>query len=144
MSELEINKGGRPTDYGQHVIDASLKYIESCIDDEYEFHKSRGTTSDSFEEKVRTKLPKIEGLALHLKVSRDTIYEWEKQHKEFSDILEQVRQLQAERLIDGAISGRYNAAITKLLLAKHGYRESTDVTTDGKAISITFDPSFKE
>lgn len=125
--------GGRPTDYDDTTLDKAKEYLQSRVDQEYEFHKTRGTTSDSYEQVVRVNLPGIEGLALHLDVSRQTIYEWEKIYPEFSDTLEKIRVLQGKRLIDGSLSGRYNPMISKVLLTKHGYREGIEQTgADGK------------
>ena len=75
---------------------------------------------------VGTLLPTIEGLAMHLNIRRDTLYEWETQNKEFSDILEGVRQMQASKLIQNSLVNRYNPTISKMLLSKHGYVEKTE------------------
>ena len=83
-----------------------------------------------------TILPSIEGLARYLEVSRDTLYEWEKQYPEFSDILEAVRAEQADRLINNGLSGDYNPTITKLMLSKHGYSDKTDITTAGQPLNM--------
>lgn len=74
----------------------------------------------------RVLLPTIEGLANTLEVSRDSLYEWESD-KDFSDILEKLRQCQAEKLIQLGLQGRYNATIAKMMLSKHGYVEKSEV-----------------
>lgn len=79
-----------------------------------------------FEVVSNVKVPTIEGLALHLKVRTQTLYEWEKTYPEFSDIMGTVRQKQADRLISGGLSGKYNPTIAKVLLTKHGYREGIE------------------
>lgn len=85
----------------------------------------------------------IEGLALELEVSRDTIYSWENGEnkdgnqellQEFSDIVTRVRLQQSEKLIQKGLNGTYNPVITKLLLAKHGYIDRSDVTSGDKPI----------
>jgi FMN phosphatase YigB (HAD superfamily) len=136
--------GGRPLEYSEEVLTKTRAYLQECVDTEYEFHKTRGEKSDSYEEKIRIKLPKIEGLALYLKVSRETVYDWERKYKEFSDMLEELRQLQSERLIDGAMSGRYNPTIAKLLLSKHGYIEKSEQEIDHKGLSIQFSEAFNK
>ena len=88
---------------------------------------------------ISTLLPTVEGMALRLGISRDTIYEWEKQDKQFSDIVNDLRSKQGEKLIQNALAGRYNASIAKLILSgKHGYIEqsATDITTNGKDVGV--------
>lgn len=81
-------------------------------------------------------LPSIEGLAYNLDVARDTMYAWEKDNKEFSYILEKLRQVQATKLIDKGLNSQYNSTIAKLILSKHGYveKQETDLTTKGKEL----------
>ncbi len=65
---------------------------------------------------------------MYLHVNRDTLYEWEKANKEFSDIMGELRAIQADRLVNKGLSGDYNPTIAKVLLTKHGYRDSQEVT----------------
>lgn len=141
----EKNKGGRPTKYSEEMLAKAHEYIDSCVDEYEEFHKTRGEKSDSFDRLVRVNLPTLPGLAMHLKVNKSTLYEWAKEHKEFSASLDDLIDKQEQMLLKGGMSGDYNPVIAKLVLASnHGYREKTDVTTDGKAININFDNSFNE
>lgn len=88
---------------------------------------------DTFDDhgKLRVRLPKIESLALYLGVNKDTLYEWAKHHVEFSDALQRIREMQAERLIDRALEGTYNHVISKLLLHNHGYSDKTETEVSG-------------
>lgn len=103
----------RPTDYTPELLERARQYI-SDIDG----------------------LPQVAGMARFLGVSRDTLYEWAKIHDEFSDIFENVKAAQEEMLIEKGLSGDFNSTITKLMLSKHGYRESQDVTSDGKPLIL--------
>lgn len=126
---------GRPTKYSSNIIAKTRAYIASCVDEVFEYHKTRGEKSDSYDRRVKVKLPTLEGLSLHLKVHRDTIHAWSKDHPTFSDALEELKALQSERLITGALSGDYNPLIAKLILsANHGMKERSDVTTDDKEL----------
>ncbi len=118
----------RPTEYTEEIIDQTRDYIEQCVDEEDEFHKTRGEKSDGYDRLIRVRLPTIEGLAVHLKVNRDTIYDWETKYTAFSDILGELRAIQADRLLNNGLSGNYNPVIAKVLLTKHGYRDSQEVT----------------
>jgi hypothetical protein len=110
----------RPTIYNEEYITKTREYLNSCVD-------------DIANKKV--KLPSIEGLASFIGINRDTIYDWCKTNKEFSDIIDNLREKQAEKLLDNGLAGTYNSTIAKVLLTKHGYREGIDNDIDlgGKA-----------
>lgn len=131
---------GRPTIYNETILQKTREYIDSCEDVMDEFHKTRGNKTDSYERVVKVKVPTIEGLAVYLKINKDTIQDWRSQDskKEFSVLIEELLQKQADRLINNGLSGTYNPTIAKVLLTKHGYREGTELTgKDGNAIETT-------
>jgi len=135
---------GRPTDYSKEILIKTREYLDLCEDSIIEYHKTRGDKSDTYDRIVKVKLPSIEGLAFHLKINRDTIYEWCKVHKEFSDIIEELKAKQAEELINKGLSGDYNPTIAKVLLTKHGYREGTELTgADGEPLQIAVEDKKK-
>lgn len=86
-----------------------------------------------------TQIPSVAGLALHLGVSRETIYAWDNDNisDKFSDILSRVRSLQETKLVDKGLTGEFNSTITKLMLTKHGYSDRTEqeIKVRGKIIS---------
>ena len=90
--------------------------------------------------KVKVRLPSIEGLACYIDCARSSIYLWKEQKddlgKEFSDILEQILEQQAARILSNGMGGQYNSTIAKLVLGKHGYvdEKHNDLTTGGKPI----------
>jgi len=124
--------GGRPTEYkGEETIRLAEEYLAECIDSYENAEDSKELLGDKltktkFVKKLRVKLPKVEGLALKLDISRATLYEWAQKHPEFQDILEKVNKEQADRLINNSLSSEYNSNIAKLLLGKHGYKESAE------------------
>jgi hypothetical protein len=144
------NLGGRPTKLTQELIDEAQKYLEET--------QNMG---------VQALLPTIEGLALKLHINRDTIYDWEKvpAHKttdegnalefnqdanlrqSFSDIVNDIRAAQAEKLIQNSLAGRYNPTIAKLILSgKHNYveKQETDLTTNGKDLGVAISAAQAE
>jgi hypothetical protein len=128
---------GRPTEYSKDILKRTETYLESCVDDVEEFHKTRGDKSDSYDRLVIVNLPTIEGLSLFLKVARSSIYLWKEQHKDFSDTLDVLLALQKQKLINGGLSGEYNATIAKLVLASnHDMRDKvdTDMTSGGEVL----------
>jgi len=130
---------GRPPEYRddyhpQRVLD----YINECEDEIEEYHKTRGDKSDSYDRIVKVKLPSIEGLAVFLDVNKTTIYEWESTYPQFSNVIDKLRQKQASELINKGLSGDYNPTIAKVLLTKHGYKESTETDLTSKGEKIEF------
>ena len=136
---IKKNLGGRPTEYTPDIVARTREYIEMCEDKDIQTLagiNAKGTKI--YKSTLKVNLPTIEGLALHLGISRETIYAWEKdtEKEEFSDIIATLRAKQVKSLIDRGLSGHYNPTIAKVLLAKHGYREQTetDITSKGERI----------
>lgn len=131
--------GGRPTEYSQDILTKAKEYLDACEDEEEQQLTGlsiKGT--ELYKNKLRVNLPSIEGLALYLEISRDTVYDWEKQDdkKEFSYIISSLRAKQAKALIDKGLSGDYNPTIAKVLLTKHGYSNKTEVDHTSKGEKI--------
>lgn len=105
-----IMPAGRPTKLTPELVDQAKAHLAT------------------FDVTVGTLLPTVEGLALELHVSRDTVYEWAKDNQEFSDIVNELKSRQAQKLIQNALQNRYNPTIAKLILSgKHGYVEKSEV-----------------
>lgn len=126
--------GGRPTEYSEEILEKTREYIDSCEDEQIQLVKQSNEQKgyEMYENKLKVKLPSIEGLSLFLKVSRQRIYDWENKFNEFRDIIEELRAKQAKVLLENGLSGDYNPTITKVILTKHGYREGIDQTTNDK------------
>jgi len=147
MNETIIkHAGGRPTKYeGNVTVKKVDEYLDTCVDEIEIFEKTVGDKSTSYERILKTNIPSVAGLAIYLDLSKDTIYAWAREYPEFSYALEKVSRLQEQKLMNGSVAGTYNSTISKLILSSnHGYREKSDVTTDGKAINLSFDNSFNE
>lgn len=129
---------GRPTDYTDQTAIVAQQYLDSCVDETKQIVSGQSEKFTTYQEKTIVKLPSIEGLARYLKVSKDTIYAWEKIHPEFSYVLHALRSEQADRLINMGLSGDYNPVISRMLLSKHGYAERSEnrqVDEDGNTVS---------
>ena len=118
--------GGRPTDLTDKIVAKAQEYLYSYT----------------------TNIPTIAGLAIHLGCSRSSVYKWSDDkdkstdHEQFSYIVDDVLATQELNLIDNGLSGSYNATITKLLLAKHGYHEKVENENNTK-VTMTHDLSDK-
>lgn len=138
--DKETKPLGRPTTYDPIYISKVDEYLAIKQDEDYQVTTFAGTNGDKVENKLRVKLPTVEGFALFIGCNKTSLYEWEKIHPDFSNALDKIRQEQKERLLDKGLSGDYNSTIAKLILSSnHGMREKseTDITSKGQAIGIT-------
>lgn len=122
------NKVGRPTKYIPEVIYPKVEeYISSCG-------------------REATELPSIEGLAIHLEVNPDTLYEWSEKHPQFSETIKRILIKQKKQLMDDGMYGgkEVNSAMAIFLLkANHGLKDGSQVQFNqqlnvGEGNSITF------
>jgi len=88
-------------------------------------------------ENCPNKVPSISGLAKYIGFNRHTLYNWAKTRKEVAKILEDIQTFQEVELIDKGLGNEFNPAITKMLLARHGYADKveTDVTSGGQQLN---------
>ena len=112
---------GRPSEYDPSYCDKVDEYLQNAS-------------------RENMHLPKVESFAIYLGVTKKTLYNWSKEHKEFLHALDKITTIQAERLIDDGIYGgkEVNATIVKLLLMNnHDMREKndTDMTSGGEKIT---------
>jgi len=111
----------RPTKWSEEIEEKATRYI---ID--YQIYGDM--------------IPSIEGMAEHLELHRDTLYEWAKdKDKGFSDILGRCMQVQAKTLVNNGLNNTFNSAITKLVLGKHGYHDKMeqDITSSDGTMKPT-------
>lgn len=127
---------GRESKYTEYILKAARAYVESR-EDEYENDLSalskKGT--EIFKRRLISRIPSIERMAYTLNINKETFYEWEKIYPEFSDVMKDLRDKQAAMLIENGLSGVYNSTISKLILTKHGYRDSIESTVRTVPIS---------
>jgi hypothetical protein len=71
-------------------------------------------------------VPSRAGLALELKLSRETLTNWERAHPEFLGTLQSLSFLQERISLNGGLKGELNSTIVKLLLANHGYSDKQE------------------
>ena len=123
----------RPSKFNKEIIKKTDEYINSCDIDEQltQFVTFQGEKSTSWTYKfMKAHLPTLEGLALYLSVSRDTVHEWRKLHQEFSDACERLMCVQAVMLIEYGLSGLYKSSVAvRMLASNHGYIDSSPKPT---------------
>jgi hypothetical protein len=100
---------GRPSKYNQQMQAKAVEYV-------YTWSEIKGNV-----------IPSRVGLCCYLGIHKDTSYEWEKSHPEFSDTLKDVETLQEFVGLNQGVAGVFNPTITKLILANHGYSEKQEI-----------------
>jgi hypothetical protein len=106
---------GRPTDYSEEMLAQAKAYM-------LEGYRER-------EEVV----PSIAGLSRHLGKNRDTMYAWREAHPEWDELMGILLAHQEVIALNNGLTGKFNPAITKMVLANHGYsdRKEIDHTSGG-------------
>ena len=64
--------------------------------------------------------------------AKSTIYDWASQPEKqsFSDALKEVEERQHSALVNGGLTGKFTAPISKLMLANHGYCDKQEVKSN--------------
>ena len=125
----EEKKLGRPTKYNKELLEKAGNYIHLY-------------------EELDEVCPTIEGLALYIGISRETLYRWcgEDDKKDFNDTVRNVTQTQKIVLINKGLAGKFNSKITQLLLgANHSVIEKVSQEVSGpggKPIENKWEISF--
>lgn len=116
-----------------------------CLLDEQMLEKTKYYLTEGFQE-IGNVVPSVAGLCCFLGVSKKAVYNWSADtidnnnnpiRKEFIHTLEAIQAKQEMMLMDGGLSQKFSAPITKLMLANHGYSDSVkqDITTNGESVN---------
>ena len=115
----QSNAVGRPSKLNEEMIACAWAYLKGGY------------------QKQGNAVPSAAGLAFALGVSRKTVYNWGVENQEFLHILEAISTSQEMMLIDGGLSGDFNAPFAKMMMAKHGYSDKQEISgPDGGAIAV--------
>lgn len=127
---LPKKNNGRPTKYEESFCDKMLEFFD--IEHTYEVKKvivdKKGKEHYTYEEKAN-RLPTFERFAVNIGVCVDTLNEWTKKHKEFSEAYKKAKAMQKEMLNDLAMRGFYNPTYT-IFVAKNITDMKDKVETD--------------
>jgi hypothetical protein len=120
---MDTVSAGRPSDYTPELLAKAYAYINGG----YEI--------------AGDVVPTIAGMSCELGVTRETCHAWgrDESKPEFSHILTRVMQLQERKLVNGGLKGDFNPAITKMMMTKHDYSDSTkqEITgAGGEALAL--------
>ena len=122
--------GGRPTLYSSAMQQAAEDYLAG-----FGF-EGDGTIKRAGE--MKEVVPTVSGLSLYLGVNKTTLYEWAETHTDFSNTLQEIKERQHSMLLSGGLTKTYDSAITRLMLANHGYSDKQQVEHSG-GVTVVFD-----
>lgn len=105
----EKNLGGRPTKLNEEMYQKAERYVA----DDWQLEGDL--------------IPSIEAMALYLDVSRSTVKLWASSDERFSAITDKLKAKQAVKVMNNGLSGDFNSAISKVILAQHGITDKTEV-----------------
>jgi len=66
-------------------------------------------------------------------VAASSLYLWRDKYDEFSETLAKIEGRQHQKALNSGLDGTFNATITKLVLANHGYHEKQHTELTGAA-----------
>jgi hypothetical protein len=100
---------GRPSNYTPEIVEKAWAYANGGW------------------REANDPVPSLAGLACDINLHRETLRLWAKDEKnEFFGILNKIAQEQERNLVRGGLGGVFNAAITKMMLTKHGYSDKVE------------------
>lgn len=105
-------KVGRPTLYDPKYCEEIITYfdIEPFEMVEREIIRKDGSV-EIRQVREAASLPTLAGFAVKLKVCKDTLHEWTRQHKEFSDAVKKAKACQERILLENGMNGSYDKAV---------------------------------
>lgn len=128
-------KIGRPTKYSSKYCEQLIKYfdIEPHFETPVVYTNKDGSTKEEVK-LIPSDLPTLAGFAKKIKVHRDTLNQWERDHKEFSDAIKEAKECQESILVTNGLHGLYQGAFA-IFTAKNILnwrdKQDTDITTKG-------------
>lgn len=116
-------KNGRPTKYKKEYPQLVLEYIKECQNKE--------------------ELPFVVEFAHRIGVNKDTIYQWCKINKGFSDSIRVLNEASELMLVKSGIKRKYDPSFARFILAaNHGYVETSKQINEGQQpVTIQVDMS---
>lgn len=118
---------GRPSKFQNDIEQVVDEYLsKECVD-----------VFNPRTRRFNVSLPSVEGLALYLRMSRDTLYTLAKKHESYQRALEHVKSQQQMRLINQGLAGNYNPSIASLMLrVNHGMSEQRAHSDKNRYIGV--------
>lgn len=82
-------------------------------------------------------VPSNAGLSCYLGIGKRTLYEYRDKSESIAHTIEGIQAMQEKLLVNGGLSQEYNATITKLMMANHGYSDKVETQVTQKNVTPT-------
>jgi hypothetical protein len=135
---MKKDRFGRPTKYCEEILHLAQEYINKPF---FETVTKDVPTKNGIETVAYERpngIPSIAGLAVCLKVSRETIYRWSEKHSDFCDTLEELKVKQKEFLLYHGLTKGYDSSFAKFVSVNMtDMSDKKEVETNAQPISVT-------
>ncbi len=133
---------GRPTAYHPGLCEEILEFFDVEYTREIEISHTNSKGETWTESKtIANHVPQVMEFSRKIGVCRDTIYEWAKQHPEFSDALTRAQEMGESMTVSNAMMGFYNPNFTQLVMKnRYGWKDKKDLDVPG-GLKVTIDSS---
>ena len=118
---------GRPTKYYPELCENMIEYFSGSFVDIDETIEEVESVEDGklgkkgkkqkkiVKKKIGSQLPTFAGWCWSVKIHRDTMYQWIKENRQFSDTYRLCKEAQENMLVQNTLQGRYNAGFAHFL-----------------------------
>lgn len=114
-------KVGRPTKYDEKYCKQLIAMFDiDATREVYETYTYKDGTTKEVSRLEPAELPTITDFAKKIGVNKDTLYEWAKKHKEFSDSLKKAKEMQENIWQKNSLMGLYNSTFA-IFMGKNCY-----------------------
>lgn len=131
MAKKSEKKVGRPTKYDQKYCGELIKFFSvnaTRVVEDMRKLSADGSNSGSIQRRVANEMPTFAKFARKIGVNQDTLHEWKKRYKEFSESYKQAKELQEEFLINIGLSGVTSASFVIFTMKNVcGWRDEKDL-----------------
>ena len=132
---------GRPTDYRPEYCKQIIEFFskEAYRDVQIERENKKGDVFTTTEERAND-LPLFCKFAFDIGVNADTLNEWCKVHKEFSDSYARAKHIQEHILITNGLKNLYNSGFAQFVAINNmGYKSAKNENEDKVNVKHTID-----
>lgn len=133
---------GRPTKYDKAYCEELVRYFsappQSCVYKKEYFQNGKLKSETPIV--TAAEFPTFQGFASKIGVNIDTLYEWRKQHPEFSEAFTRAKLLQENIWLVNSMGDLYNAQFSKFFgINCMGYKEKQETAVSVDEVKVIID-----